>query len=126
MTTPVLIFDGDCGFCTTAAAFARRHVSRSAQYAVAPWQELDLTAYGLTDKECTAAAQFIDARGRAHAGHLAIAAALRRGAAPWPPLGALLAAPGVRQPSKWIYAWVAAHRYAMPGGTPACAMPTAR
>ena len=125
MTDPVLVFDGDCGFCTTAADFARRWVARSGQYAVRPWQQLDLTRYGLTEADCVQAAQFVDAHGHAHEGHLAIAAALRHGSLPWPPLGAVLTAPGVRQAAARIYAWVADHRYAMPGGTPACTTPPA-
>jgi len=125
MTDPVLVFDGDCGFCTTAADFARRWVARTGQYAVCPWQQLDLTRYGLTEADCVQAAQFVDAHGRTHEGHLAISAALRHGSLPWPPLGAALTTPGVRQAAARIYAWVADHRHAMPGGTPACATPPA-
>lgn len=121
----MLIFDGDCGFCTTAARFARRHVARRQEYAVAPWQELELTAYGLTARDCLEAAQFVDAAGRTHAGHLAIAQALRHGSRPWPIAGVLLTAPGVSRATARVYRWVADHRYAMPGGTPACAVRTA-
>ncbi len=68
-----------------------------------------------------AAAQFVDAFGSVHSAHLAVVAALRHGSAPWPALGMLLGAPGVRSLAASAYRWVADHRYAMPGSTPACA-----
>lgn len=117
---PVLVFDGDCGFCTTTAGLARRWVARSGQYAVAPWQELDLRGYGLTAAACVAAAQFVDGGGRVHSGHLAIAAALRHGSFPWQAVGAVVGAPGVQRVAAAVYGWVAEHRYALPGGTPTC------
>ena len=47
--TPVLVFDGDCAFCSTSARFVSERLRRSpADYAVEPWQRLDLDALGLT------------------------------------------------------------------------------
>lgn len=120
---PVLVFDGDCGFCTTSARFVGRWVDRRHRYAVRPWQQLDLAAYGLTEASCTTEAQFVEADGTILGGHRAIAAALRRGAPGWRPLGVLVTAPVLRRFSARAYAWVAEHRNALPGGTPACAAP---
>jgi len=53
-------------------------------------------------------------------GHAAIAAALRNGHPVWRPVGKLLVAPGFSRLSEHLYSWVAGHRYALPGGTPAC------
>jgi len=122
---PLLIFDGDCGFCTTSAAFARRWVDRRGRYDLRPWQELDLARYGLTEADCLEAAQFVRADGSVHRAELAIAEGLRHGAAPWRPLGLLVAAPGIRRVAGTLYRWVADHRYQLPGGTPACAPPPA-
>ncbi|NHN55569.1 DUF393 domain-containing protein [Calidifontibacter sp. DB0510] len=124
MIDAVLIFDGDCGFCTRTARFADRFVS-AGRYQVAAWQELDLPAFGLTPQECTEAAQFVDDQGRVSAGHRAIAAGLTHGRAVWRPLGHLIVTPGIEALSARAYAWVAAHRYQLPGGTPQCAMPNA-
>jgi predicted DCC family thiol-disulfide oxidoreductase YuxK len=55
------------------------------------------------------------------AGHRAIAAGLTHGAPAWRPLGHLLTSPGVSALAARVYAWVADHRYALPGGTAACA-----
>lgn len=119
---PVLVFDGDCGFCTSSARFLVRWVDRHHRYEVRPWQQLDLAAYGLSEARCLEAAQFVEADGTLRAGHAAIAAALRHGAPGWRPVGALVVAPGVSAVAARVYAWVADHRHLLPGGTPACAV----
>lgn len=118
---PVLIFDGDCGFCTTSARFAGRWVDRKRRYALRPWQELDLAAYGLTEADCIEAAQFVRADGSVHPAQFAIAEGLAHGAPAWRPLGWLVRAPGISWVAGKVYTWVADHRYQLPGGTPACA-----
>jgi predicted DCC family thiol-disulfide oxidoreductase YuxK len=117
----LLIFDGDCGFCTTSARFASRWVDRHHRYDIQPWQQLDLDQLGLTEDDCIAAAQFVRRDGSVRAGHLAIAEGLKHGAPPWRPLGHAMTVPGISAVAGKVYAWVADHRYAMPGGTPACA-----
>jgi len=117
---PILVFDGDCGFCTTSARFLARRVIGGRPAAVAPWQRLDLAGLGLTPDQCAAAVQWVGKDGRAVSGHAAIAAALRAGHPGWRPLGALLTAPGFSWLAERLYSWVASHRYALPGGTPAC------
>ena len=39
---PVLVYDGDCGICTRFARLSTRLRRREGDYAVAPWQDLDL------------------------------------------------------------------------------------
>ena len=117
----LLIFDGDCGFCTTSARFLSRWVDRHQRYEVAPWQELDLDALGVTEADCIEAAQFVHPDSSVVAGHLAIAEGLKHGAPLWRPLGHLITRPGVSWVAARAYTWVADHRYALPGGTPACA-----
>jgi predicted DCC family thiol-disulfide oxidoreductase YuxK len=116
----VLVFDGDCGFCTTSARFVARWVIRGRPTTVAPWQRLDVAALGLTPERCRAAVQWVGADAQVLSGHAAIAAALRAGHPAWRPLGTLLVAPGFSWVAGHLYSWVAAHRYALPGGTPAC------
>jgi predicted DCC family thiol-disulfide oxidoreductase YuxK len=120
---PTLIYDGDCGFCTRSAQFARRWVDRRERYDVRSWQELDLAALGLTAERCDEAAQFVRADGATRSGHEAIADALVHGAPGWRPVGHALLAPGVRALAARAYGWVAGHRHRLPGGTPACARP---
>ena len=117
---PVLIFDGDCGFCTSSARFLHRWVVRDRAISIAPWQRLDLDALGVREDQCRAAVQWVGRDGRVLSGHAAIAAALRAGHPVWRPIGALIVAPGLSWLAARVYSWVSAHRYALPGGTPAC------
>lgn len=119
---PVLIFDGDCGICTTFARFLERRVVRAGSTSVAPWQQLDLAELGLSTDRCQAAVQWVGESGQVASGHAAIAATLRVGHPVWRPVGALLVAPGFSWLAERLYCWVADHRYALPGGTPACQM----
>ena len=121
MTT--LVFDGDCGFCTTCVRAMRRLRIRAD--VVVPWQQADLAALGLTAQQCQEAVQHVDDDGTVRSGHVAIAQLLK-GSGPWKPLGSLLVVPGVSRLAGWVYAWVSAHRQSLPGGTPACQVPPTR
>jgi predicted DCC family thiol-disulfide oxidoreductase YuxK len=118
---PVLIFDGDCGFCTTCARLLLRWVVRGGSTSVTPWQQLDLDDLGLSVGQCRAAVQWVGEGGQLASGHGAIAATLRAGRPVWRPVGALLVVPGFSWLAERLYSWVAGHRYRLPGGTPACA-----
>jgi predicted DCC family thiol-disulfide oxidoreductase YuxK len=120
---PILIFDGDCGICTSLAEFARAWVRPEA--AIAPWQRLDLPALGLTEEQCRVALQWVDAGRSIHSAQDAVARLLLAGRPWWRPLGALLLIPGVHWFAGVAYRWVATHRYRLPGGTPACAVDSA-
>ncbi len=117
---PILVFDGDCGFCTTSARWLHRWVVTGGSTSIAPWQLLDLAGLGVTEDQCRAAVQWVGEDGQVVSGHAAIAATLRAGHPVWRPIGSLLMAPGFSWLAKHAYAWVADHRYALPGGTPAC------
>lgn len=123
--TPILIFDGDCAFCTRSARWIEDRWRPGTARAVAS-QALDdatLTRFGLTRTDVTEAAWWIDADGSTHRGDRAIAGALR--AAPgWSNrLGRALALPGVRALAPTGYALIAANRHRLPGATEACAVP---
>ena len=118
-----LIFDGDCGFCTTAVLWLQRTLPRVP--AVAPFQWTDLAALGLTDEQARSRVWFIDGS-RRYGGAAAVAAVLR--GQPSPALRAL-GWLGTVPPWSWAaeagYRLVARYRYRLPGGTPACRMPSA-
>lgn len=120
VSLPVVIFDGECGFCTTSARWLSRWVVKDGSTSVAPWQQLDLDPLGLSEDQCRTSVQWVGQDGQVASGHAAIAATLRSGRLVWRPVGALLVAPGFSWLAARAYSWVAAHRYALPGGTPAC------
>lgn len=119
MTQAVLVFDGDCGFCTWSAARIQRWAAGALD--VEPWQRADLTALGLTEAQCSAAVQFVDADGVASGG-AAVARALLRCREPWRTAGRVLALPWLRPVAERGYVMVAANRHRLPGATPACAL----
>lgn len=114
---PVLVFDGDCAFCTSTAMWVKRRIRPGH---VEPWQSLDLAALGLTTQQCTTALQWVDAHGKVHSAERAVAQMLRDRGGIWSFPGRLIAAPGVVHLAGVIYRWVARHRHRLPGGTPAC------
>ena len=124
-TLPVLIFDGDCAFCTSSAKKAERWFRLDR---VEPWQFADLDALGLSAEQCMASLQWVSRDGGVSSGHLAIAAAMRSRGAIWGVVGRVLCWPVISQLGALAYRWVAKNRYRLPGGTAACAMrePTSR
>jgi predicted DCC family thiol-disulfide oxidoreductase YuxK len=120
---PVLVYDGDCGICTRFARVSTRLRRRAGDYAVAPWQTLDLAPLGLTPQQCDAAVQWVAADGAVSSGQDAIGRSLLAAATPVRPLGALILTPGVNALAGVVYRWVAANRSRLPGGTPACSLP---
>lgn len=119
MTRAVLVFDGDCGFCTWSAARIERWACGGLD--VVPWQRADLPGLGLTEDQCATAVQFVDGDGVASGG-AAIARALQRCRQPWRSVGCVLAQPWLGPIVERGYVVVAANRHRLPGATPACAL----
>lgn len=119
---PVLLFDGDCAFCTSAVGVVERLRRAPGDFAVLPWQRADLPAYGLSPQRCSEALQWVGADGRASSAQDAVARCLRSCRSWVRPVGVLLLAPGVNALAGVAYRWVAANRSRLPGGTPACSL----
>ena len=120
---PVLVYDGDCGFCTTCARFLER-IGPDAE--IVAWQLTDLTELGVTEDEAADAVQWVAPDGTVRSGHEAIAAVLSSAGRIWGIAGRLLVLPGVSWLASRAYRLTADNRYRLPGGTPACARPRAR
>jgi predicted DCC family thiol-disulfide oxidoreductase YuxK len=115
----VLLFDGDCAFCTSSARWLERRAISAAR--VLPWQRTDLAELDVTEAECEAAVQWVD--GDHHsAGSDAIADYLTTSTWAWRRVGGVLRSAPVRPLAGLVYGWVARHRGRLPGGTPACAV----
>jgi len=117
---PVLVYDGDCGFCTKSARLAARLPSRCE---IVAWQHADLDALGVTQERAEYELLWVTPDGRAHGGADAVAMLLRDSGALFALLGAVLRLPGVRSLAHRLYRVIADNRYRLPGGTPACALP---
>lgn len=118
---PVLLFDGDCAFCTSCARLIEKRIRPNA--AVVPFQRADLDELGVSDAQAREALRWVGADGSVRSGHDAVAAMLVSAAPPWWFAGRILLLPGVSRLAAATYRLIAANRRRLPGGTPACGRP---
>ena len=118
--TAVLIFDGDCGFCTSTANFIEKYSSTPIE--IHPWQWVELSEYGLTKEQAATKVQVYE-NGQTFSGHQAFAKLLRLQRQWWfKVLGGILVIPPFSWGSRLGYYFVAKYRHKLPGGTPGCAL----
>jgi predicted DCC family thiol-disulfide oxidoreductase YuxK len=115
---PVLVYDGDCAFCTSCARALER-IGPDAD--IVAWQLADLDALGISAEQAAAAVRWVGADGAVRSGHEAIAQALAAAGGMWRPLARLLVLPGISTLAAGAYRAIAANRSRLPGATPACA-----
>jgi predicted DCC family thiol-disulfide oxidoreductase YuxK len=115
---PVLVYDGDCAFCTTCARILER-IGPDGE--IVAWQLTDLAELGITEEQAADAVQWVQVDGAVRSGHEAIAATLSTVGPVWRVAGRLLLLPGISWMAAKAYRLVADNRYRLPGSTPACA-----
>ncbi|EPR75708.1 hypothetical protein ADILRU_1878 [Leifsonia rubra CMS 76R] len=116
----VLIFDGDCAFCSLWVERLRAILPTFPPST--PWQWVNLDDYALTRDDVDKAAWFVTPT-RQFAGHLAFSAILRsQPAIGLRFLGTLIATEPFSSVSALAYRFIARYRHRLPGGTPACAV----
>ncbi|MFI9329091.1 thiol-disulfide oxidoreductase DCC family protein [Kitasatospora sp. NPDC052868] len=131
---PVLVFDGDCSFCTTCETWAERYLRQtlaSGGWEGVPFQFADLAALDaraggrgeVSWERAEREVLWITPAGRVYGGAQAVARLLMRSGGVWAYLGGALALAPVRPLAGAVYRWVSKNRHRMPGGTPACALP---
>ena len=113
----MLIYDGDCGFCTATARWAERRLSDD--YQVVPSQQVDLASLGLSDEDVIRSAWWIRPDGTRWDEHRSIAGALGAMTGPWPAVGRLLTLGPINPLARGVYRLVANNRYRIrwPGAT---------
>lgn len=119
----MLVFDGDCAFCTRSVRFIERRISRHPR--IVAWQHTELEPLGLTREMCETAVQWVGVDGEVSSGHRAVARTLIHGRRGWRVLGHLILLPGIDAVAALVYRWVARNRHRMPGGTAECVLPAA-
>jgi predicted DCC family thiol-disulfide oxidoreductase YuxK len=115
---PILLYDGDCAFCTSCARVLER-IGPDAE--ILAWQYTDLAELGITKEQATDAVQWVQIDGTVRSGHEAIAAILNTAGRIWKIPGRMILLPGISWMAAKIYRLVADNRYRLPGSTPACA-----
>jgi len=115
----LLIFDGDCAFCTMWVDRLAKALPRFPR--AMPWQWVELDDYALSPDDVEQYAWVVSARHH-YAGHLAFSALLRM----QPSFGLrfagnLIATPPFSWAAALGYLVVSKNRHRLPGGTAACA-----
>ncbi|WP_020577732.1 polyprenol phosphomannose-dependent alpha 1,6 mannosyltransferase MptB [Actinopolymorpha alba] len=118
---PVLLYDGDCAFCTRSVRLIERWIRPSA--ALEPWQFADLDALGTTRARAEYEVLWVRRDRRVDGGAQAVARLLIHAGGGWALLGWSLRVPPIRWLAHLVYRLVANNRDRLPGGTPACALP---
>jgi predicted DCC family thiol-disulfide oxidoreductase YuxK len=116
---PVLVYDGDCAFCTTCVRLLER-IGPGAE--MVAWQLTDLAELGLTEEQASAAVQWVGVDGTVRSGHEAIAAVLGTAGGTWALASRALLSPTVSPIAAGAYRLIADNRHRLPGGAPACAV----
>jgi predicted DCC family thiol-disulfide oxidoreductase YuxK len=116
---PVLIFDGDCAFCSSSARLLKKLTKN--RIAIEPFQFLPLADYDL-NQELTSKAVYYVTKTDNFVAARAIARALIDSRTPWALVGFLLNLPVIVSFAELVYYWVAKNRHRLPGGTPECAL----
>lgn len=113
----ILVYDGDCGFCTATARWVERRLSDD--YQVVPSQQIDLDALGLTEDDVTRSAWWIGSDGTRWDDHRSIAGAFGAMGGLWAAAGRLLALRPISPLARGVYRQVANNRYRIrwPGAT---------
>jgi len=115
--TPLLVFDGECGFCTRTLGWLRL-LDRRRVIETVPYQRAGVPErLGLSREECAASVRWRGPDGSRAEGAAAINAALAVALGSSWPERVYRRTSGAQERA---YRWVAAHRHRLPGITPWC------
>ncbi len=103
----MLLYDGECRFCTTSALWLQRHATSDAE--VRAWQQADLVGLGVSAQQCAEAVQWVG-NGHRSEGPEALAAYLETSTGAWRATGRLLSVPVSQAVARPLYRWLAPHR----------------
>lgn len=121
-TRPVLVYDGDCAFCTASVNLARRRLRPRCE--IVPWQSADMNSLRIDRKQAEYEVLWITPGGVVHGGAQAVARLLQNSAGFWAVPGILLILPPIRWLAHGVYRIIANNRDRMPGGTLECSLRT--
>jgi predicted DCC family thiol-disulfide oxidoreductase YuxK len=131
-TGPVLVYDGDCAFCSSSVRWLEARFPEA--FTTVPYQRADLDALGLTVRECHERLQWIAdvaapvatrTSGARAVGSLLRSGGRGRGRAGgllWRAVAVLTVVPPASWAAEGVYRVVAANRRRLPGGTPTCGL----
>lgn len=107
LSRSLLVYDGDCFFCTRCARLLERIAPRAA---IVAWQQADLESLPISERQAGEAVQWVGTDGTVRSGHEAIAAVLADAGPPWRLAGRAMLLPGISWLSARAYGLIAANR----------------
>ncbi|SFQ42994.1 Predicted thiol-disulfide oxidoreductase YuxK, DCC family [Amycolatopsis arida] len=117
-TGAVLLYDGDCGFCTKSVAWLDQR--NLLGFPARPWQSVPDHELPASPEALMTEVVLTRPGRRPLGGADAIAACVRESPSRLRFAGRLLALPGLRGLARAVYRLVARNRYRLPGSTAAC------
>jgi predicted DCC family thiol-disulfide oxidoreductase YuxK len=109
---PVLVYDGECGFCTRVVEEATDRLGADVDYL--PSQQAPLASYGISEAEARHSIQWVAPEGRIGHGAEAAARLLVASGGGWALLGRLLLAPPFSFVAAGAYWLIARNRSHIP------------
>ena len=116
----IVIYDGDCAFCSSAARFAQRRVAPNLNYS--PYQLTELAKHGISTEQARSSLKFVTDSNDVLSAHLAVSQIMRNGNKVWRLVGIISTLPIVRSLAALGYMVPAKYRHKLPGGTATCKM----
>jgi predicted DCC family thiol-disulfide oxidoreductase YuxK len=110
---PILIYDGECGFCTRAAQFLSQRFRQTSNATARSYQflgEVGLAQFGLRIEDAKRCAWWVTPMGETLGAHRAMAAALATTTGPLHLVGVLIDNVTLRPLSRAVYLLVAKNR----------------
>ncbi|MEV5388589.1 DUF393 domain-containing protein [Streptomyces sp. NPDC052721] len=121
-SSPVLAYDGDCGFCQTSIDRIRALAAPTLE--AVPWQFLPTESTSPYLERLDREVLLLHGGSVLAGGADALARYVSTSRSPaYRALAALVRLPGIRACARVLYRWVSRNRHRLPGGTPACAVP---
>lgn len=115
---PVLLFDGDCSFCTTSINLIKKYAKNSVH--IIPYQKVNLKEYGLDENYCERYIHFICQNKNKYTGAKAFSEFFRYCGFRGRVLGSVIRFFEIFKLSTLIYSIISKFRHKLPGGTPEC------
>jgi predicted DCC family thiol-disulfide oxidoreductase YuxK len=116
----IVIYDGDCAFCSSAARLAQKRIAPKLTYS--PYQFTELAKYAITVQAAQSSLKFVAASGQVFSANFAVSQIMRSGNRFWNIVGVVVDLPIIRSLAALGYNLTAKYRHKLPGGTPTCKM----
>jgi predicted DCC family thiol-disulfide oxidoreductase YuxK len=121
MTTPLFLFDGDCGLCKNYVDRMKKRIDLPINFVT--YQSVDIIALGVNLASCLEGPALVRADGTHVIGVGAMAGMLRTAGYPYRFFGCVMLAPGVSPLLTRVQAIFYRNRHRLPGGTESCRIP---